>query len=153
MTTWWFLKGLPLMQAYLGIASCNPFSNHNIDVYDHVITWWGFYSCSYIWACDLFPIFSQIVHFSNVLKWRYAWHLCWSSSHVLHLFASSKLLDINHSKCGSFITESWLSSSKFDGINGLRGANTNIPAPYGWLIFTNKKTQDWRGSCTHRSEY
>jgi len=34
------------------------------------------------------------------------------------------------------------SSSKFDGINGLRGANTNIPAPYGWLISTNKKTQD-----------
>lgn len=34
------------------------------------------------------------------------------------------------------------SSSKFDGINGLRGANTNIPAPYRRLISTNKKTQD-----------
>jgi len=45
------------------------------------------------------------------------------------------------------------SSSKFDGINGLRGANTNIPAPYGRLISTNNKTEDWRGRCTHRSEY
>lgn len=81
MYRWWcnHLMGFQLLQAYLGIASC-----------------------------DLFSIFLQIVHFSNVLKWRYARHLCWSSSHVLHLFASSKPRDINHSKCGSFITESWL---------------------------------------------
>lgn len=113
MTTWWYLTGFPLMQAYLGIASCNAFSNHNIYIY----IWWCNHLMGFqllqaylgIASCDLFSIFLQIMHFSNVLKWRYAWHLCCSSSHVLHLFASSKLLDINHSKWrGSFITESWL---------------------------------------------